>query len=286
MNCGQFGHKFRNCPKPILSFGIACFIQNKQLRNPKPQHRDDDWLCICIQRRHTYSYVDYMRGKYPLNDKEYQRSLLKRMTCQEQLNIITQSFDTMWGNLWLEQQFPKNNIQPRRFKDNAKEKHLIMKSRWFKHNEPDKSIISKWNNAEWGYPKGRRNKTETDIEVALREFNEETGISLTNIQLISTDPNDMICENYTANNGHHYNNLYAIAKWYGTLPLDMDAIRRRNLNSYSFCAEIAKIEAFSLTEILEQLRFYEKWKQTLFRKCFSVIHIKEQHNETTDSIGT
>jgi 8-oxo-dGTP pyrophosphatase MutT (NUDIX family) len=30
---------------------------------------------------------------------------------------------------------------------------------------------------EWGFPKGRRNYNEKDIDCALREFSEETGYS-------------------------------------------------------------------------------------------------------------
>ena len=37
--------------------------------------------------------------------------------------------------------------------------------------------------AEWGFPKGRRNINETDVRCALREFSEETGISLTKVHL-------------------------------------------------------------------------------------------------------
>jgi hypothetical protein len=48
MNCGKDGHKFRHCSKPILSYGIACFIQNEQLLNPKELIDKKDWLCICI----------------------------------------------------------------------------------------------------------------------------------------------------------------------------------------------------------------------------------------------
>ena len=41
-----------------------------------------------------------------------------------------------------------------------------------------------WIEAEWGFPKGRRNYQETDFECALREFSEETGYSIKNIKNI------------------------------------------------------------------------------------------------------
>ena len=41
-----------------------------------------------------------------------------------------------------------------------------------------------WDEPEWGFPKGRRNFNETDLNCALREFNEETGINMKSIKLL------------------------------------------------------------------------------------------------------
>ena len=44
--------------------------------------------------------------------------------------------------------------------------------------------LGHWNEAEWGFPKGRRNYQEKDFECALREFTEETGINSKNLHNI------------------------------------------------------------------------------------------------------
>jgi 8-oxo-dGTP pyrophosphatase MutT (NUDIX family) len=41
-----------------------------------------------------------------------------------------------------------------------------------------------WTETEWEFPKGRKNYQERDIDCALREFEEETGISKENINII------------------------------------------------------------------------------------------------------
>ena len=41
-----------------------------------------------------------------------------------------------------------------------------------------------WDEPEWGFPKGRRNYNESDIDCALREFYEETGFKNKNISFI------------------------------------------------------------------------------------------------------
>ena len=60
--------------------GGCCSLEKSfrtgKLAKPNPTVSPDEWMCISIQRKHTYSYVDYLRGKYSLSDTKYQRSLL------------------------------------------------------------------------------------------------------------------------------------------------------------------------------------------------------------------
>jgi len=60
--------------------------------------------------------VDYIRGKYDPNDREFMRTLLGRMTQSEIETIRTKSFDAMWEDLWMEKEFPKKSMQSKRFK--------------------------------------------------------------------------------------------------------------------------------------------------------------------------
>ena len=43
---------------------------------------------------------------------------------------------------------------------------------------------TKWTEPEWGFPKGRREYHETDVDCSKREFQEETGISSRKINMI------------------------------------------------------------------------------------------------------
>ena len=43
---------------------------------------------------------------------------------------------------------------------------------------------TKWMETEWEFPKGRRNQKEKDLDCALREFEEETGIHQTDIKIV------------------------------------------------------------------------------------------------------
>ena len=47
-----------------------------------------------------------------------------------------------------------------------------------------KNSNSSWKEPEWGFPKGRRNLREKDLQCALREFEEETDIKREDIKVI------------------------------------------------------------------------------------------------------
>ena len=267
MNCGQKGHKFRECPEPILSYGIACFIQNKQLKHPRKDIELNTWLCLGIRRRHTYSYVDYMRGKYSISDVKYQRSLFSRMTVDEQNMIRSTTFNTMWSDLWLEKEYPSHQVISNKYKRHAHNKHLNMLPIWF-DQKGTCLAKSSWIEPEWGIPKGRRNNDESNRCVAMREFWEETGIEIKHIQII---PNILIKECYTANNGHHYSNQYFAATWNGEKPLDLNDIKPTHSKMYSFKAEIGDIQLLTKEEFLQKLRKYETHKQTTIESCFSLL---------------
>jgi 8-oxo-dGTP pyrophosphatase MutT (NUDIX family) len=123
----------------------------------------------------------------------------------------------------MEKEFPKHSTISKKYKQNSSDKHQKILSLWFQ-----KPIECEWVGAEWGLPKGRRNKKEKSINVAKREFQEETGIRIRDIKLLSSSQSDMVCENYIANNSHHYNNMYAIAVWSpfnGSDTLDLEEIK-------------------------------------------------------------
>ena len=68
-NCGKYGHLFRNCKNPIVSFGCIQFRINNNVR---------EYLMIC--RKDTLGYIDFIRGKYNLQDESYIINMFKQMT--------------------------------------------------------------------------------------------------------------------------------------------------------------------------------------------------------------
>lgn len=106
-NCGKSGHGFYQCKNPITSYGVIIF---RHVKNHVSNKKERQYLMI--RRRDTISYVDYMRGKYSLFNRKYIKSLVKDMTDHEQEQIMSQPFDTLWYELWKNNE-PTPNDKPR-----------------------------------------------------------------------------------------------------------------------------------------------------------------------------
>ena len=57
-NCGKNGHLYHQCKVPITSFGVISF---------RFKEGELQYLMIC--RKNTLGYIDFMRGKYSINNK-------------------------------------------------------------------------------------------------------------------------------------------------------------------------------------------------------------------------
>ena len=61
-NCGKIGHLFHQCKIPITSIGVIAFRINSI---------NDTIQYLLIRRKDTLGFIDFLRGKYSLNNKEY-----------------------------------------------------------------------------------------------------------------------------------------------------------------------------------------------------------------------
>ena len=89
-NCGNIGHYYKDCKFPILSYGIILFDNTNK----------DDVKIVLIERKHSLSYIEFLRGKYDINNDNYIQLLFNRMSKNEKLDIISKDFNHLWNNLW------------------------------------------------------------------------------------------------------------------------------------------------------------------------------------------
>jgi 8-oxo-dGTP pyrophosphatase MutT (NUDIX family) len=163
-NCGDKGHVFKTCTSPIISCGILLL---RGIYEPLQLPVDPTTVSVLmVKRKDSMSYMEFIRGKYDLNDKEYIERQISNMTIDEQKAISTEKFEKLWTKLWGNSRdvtSPEYETALKKFESIDKQKIT-------------KDVPSKFSEPEWGFPKGRRMRGETDLECAIREYFEETNI--------------------------------------------------------------------------------------------------------------
>ena len=91
-NCNMTGHMYYNCKKPLLSNGI---IAIKISEAPNGEH-----LFLMVRRKHTFGFIDFVRGKYSVNNKSHLMGMINEMTLKEKDNILNLDFISLWNYLW------------------------------------------------------------------------------------------------------------------------------------------------------------------------------------------
>ena len=252
-NCGKQGHLFHQCKLPIISYGIILF----RIVNEEKQY-------LMIRRKDSFGYIDIIRGKYsPYNVYQLQ-NIINEMSILEKERVLTEPFEELWKTMWGE----TNNSQYKNEEIMSSKKMDIIRNGIIDNNKTItlKNIIenskTKWSETEWEFPKGRKNSKEKDLDCALREFEEETGISKNKIKVIE---NIMPFEEiFIGTNHKSYKHKYFLAYMNNTNNID------ENLDNYQ-ATEVSKIEWKSLDKCLESIRPYNLEKKKLITNINKVL---------------
>jgi 8-oxo-dGTP pyrophosphatase MutT (NUDIX family) len=253
-NCGKAGHLYHQCKMPITSIGIIVVrIHNNQLEY------------LMIRRKDTLGYIDFMRGKYSVCNKDYILNMFKQMTTTEKQNLKTLEFNQLWKGIWgdelLSNQY-KSEESISREKFNNLRHGVILKNDSYTLNNiiDDSNSYDIWEEAEWGFPKGRRNYQEKDLECAVREFTEETGYNSKDIKHIQNIiPFEEI---FTGSNYKSYKHKYFLAymRFEDTLCLD-------NFEK----TEVSKMEWKKYEDCIECIRPYNLEKKRLITNVHQML---------------
>lgn len=148
------------------SYGIICFGQAS----------NKDLCVLLVRKRHTNSYVRFLLGNYS-GLRSLQR-LIRGMTVEEHLDMMHCNFDTIWRRTFSSRY------------TNSK-KYLLSKANYAckfgSYNRRDlHRFISKSNACclPREIPKGKRDETESPLDAAKREFEEETGFKTSAIDIM------------------------------------------------------------------------------------------------------
>uniref|UniRef100_A0A6C0F5P4 Nudix hydrolase domain-containing protein n=1 Tax=viral metagenome TaxID=1070528 RepID=A0A6C0F5P4_9ZZZZ len=257
-NCGNYGHVYRNCRHPILSYGIILYHECG----------NEGSKIVLVERKDTLSYIEFLRGKYPSITKlDYLELLFSRFSTDELKRLTNNEFDKLWRDLWIDTSTINTRI--RKEYNKSKENFNLLRTGYEVNGKTVnlESIIAnvdnKYNDNEWEIPKGRRKRGETNRDCAIREFEEETNIKADTYKLI----NNMIpfIEEYTGINGVRYKHVYYIGKINNECDLKID---KDNKNQYT---EVKSIEWCTKGKCLEKIRDYNHSKIKIINDFFDFI---------------
>jgi 8-oxo-dGTP pyrophosphatase MutT (NUDIX family) len=217
------------------SYGVICAKYNTRTKKVE---------FLIEQKRITFAFTEFIwkhYGKNGKNDQDKLARLFDFMSAEEKMDIASLDTVKIWYRLWLK--YPDMNSPDY-------EKYLSFKNYFEKSFTLDRGyrlreIISRSQKSAslWEIPKGRKaNPQEKDINCAVREFQEEAGIS-PNLYTILFDEEPLTT--VFTNDNIKYVNTYYLAIYEHPLKFK----RRINYNNISQIGEIIDLQWRDLAEI-------------------------------------
>lgn len=255
-NCGKTGHQFYQCKIPITSFGVIAFRMH-------PEKRQYEYLMI--RRKDTLGYIDFLRGKYTLHNKNYIMNMISQMTTAEKTRLRNGNFMELWKNLWGDapvfHQYKTEEVSSME-KYNLLKSGVFIQSKYYTLDQllDESKSYTEWEEPEWGFPKGRRNSQEKDYDCAIREFSEETGYNsrvLKNIHNIL--PYE---ETFSGSNYKSYKHKYYL------MSIDYtDSLQKHKFEH----SEVSDIGWKTIDECIACIRPYNLEKKTIICKIHTCL---------------
>jgi 8-oxo-dGTP pyrophosphatase MutT (NUDIX family) len=278
-NCGKFGHTHKQCSEPITSLGVICIKVNDKIKqelksklvhdgifditkniiidivqnlsqpideNQNKEKSDINYLIV--RRKHSLGYIEFIRGRYEIDNLETVYHLIRQMTPDEIKDIKIKDFKELWEEVWKKTSY--NKLYLKEMEDSL-EKFNFLKD----NNILDDKLKNDYDEPEWGFPKGRRNPNEKNLKCALREFWEETSIDKNN--LIVLNKLFPIQEIFYGTNGIKYKHIYYIAIYDGIDEIGLEKLQEDQLT------EIGDIKWINLKDSLKLFRPYHEEKKKI-----------------------
>lgn len=205
---------------------------------------------LLVNRRHSLNYIDFIRGNYNINELDKINKICALMSIDEINMIKNNNFNTLWYNLWLKNSYKKKYLEEM---NSSKNKFNHLKDIGFID-----SINSEYSSTEWEIPKGRKNSNETNLQCAIREFQEETSLSNKEYNIISClDP---IHDIFIGTNNKEYKHIF----YTGLYENNNEIINYKN-------NEIEEIRWCKWSELNDLIRPYNKNKINILTNIFLFI---------------
>jgi 8-oxo-dGTP pyrophosphatase MutT (NUDIX family) len=215
-----------------------------------------------IRRKDSFGYIDFLRGKYsPYNINQIQ-GMINEMSSDEKIKISTEPFDLLWMQMWGDAS--KSQYKSEEYASMKKfdliRFGVIVNDEQVTLTDLISQSATSWCETEWEFPKGRRDPKEKDLDCALREFEEETGISQNKITIVENVlPFEEI---FIGSNHKSYKHKYYL--------MQIDDIEKCETRDFD-TSEVSKLEWKTYEMALECIRPYNLEKKRLINDVFMTL---------------
>ena len=171
------------------------------------------WKYLLVCRRDSVGMCDLLFGNGDIT-RTYLRRICSQITQNEVERILTHPIERICNTVFGPTlQYATTSKQKRRL---AWRKNMIKRRFAFIRKNKElrdivSSVRSQWKDPGWGFPKGRLSyPKEDELECAMREFEEETGIQRTEITLLPETSTIRFVEEYVGSNNIIYRHNYFV----------------------------------------------------------------------------
>lgn len=221
-----------NTRLPILSVGVIAVAW-----------RDGVPHFLLINRKDSMPFCDIVRRRRPISHPLHLQRLVNAMTNVEKAKLRNAKDEAAWQEIWRDMWGSSGQGGLGNEHGTALQCFMQLHASGMLERALDASTTS-WEEPEWEFPKGRKSYQERDQMCALREFEEETGIPSSKLQLVSNVV--PIEATYTGTNGKAYRSRYYLG-----LIADMDVDLSRYQRS-----EVREVRWLAFDEAMTKIRDY------------------------------
>jgi 8-oxo-dGTP pyrophosphatase MutT (NUDIX family) len=250
-NCRKTGHFFHQCKLPITSYGVIAFRESQE-----------GLEYLMIRRKNSFGFIDFIRGKYTLENIFQLQKMIDEMSVEEKEKILTLSFEDLLKDMWHEEfssQLKNEELLSKKKFNQIREGMPVGNNEFIQLKDIVENSVSCWKETEWEFPKGKRNLQESDMDCALREFQEETGINFNRIKIIENVlPFE---ETFIGTNHKSYKHKYFLAHMQYTEEI---------LDNFQ-TSEVSQIEWKNIDKCLEYIRPYNFEKKQIIININKVL---------------
>ena len=184
------------------------------------------------------------------------------MTIEEKSILLIYNFEKLWENIWGDNSSIIYRGEEKMSKEKFESLKLPININFLEYNLESLILESstEWSEPEWGFPKGRRDYKENDLQSAIREFEEETLYNREKLNIIkNVIPYEEI---FTGSNYKSYKHKYYLAH----MNIDLT-----DFNKNICSTEVSKMDWLSYENACSLIRPYNLEKLSVLNKVNTIL---------------